>query len=59
MKIGDLVYVAESESDRYKEPGVFMSVYKTEEERPFTGGIAFVLYPWGVEKVLIKGLKLV
>lgn len=57
MRVGDLVYVEESESNRFKQPGVFTSVYKTEEERPFTGGIAFVLYSWGVEKVMMKGLK--
>jgi hypothetical protein len=32
MKVGDLVYVEESESNRFKEPGLFMSVYQTEEE---------------------------
>jgi hypothetical protein len=58
MKVGDLVYVEESESNRFKEPGLFMSVYRTEEERPFTGGIAFVLYSWGVEKVMMNGLKI-
>jgi hypothetical protein len=58
MKVGDLVYVEESESNRFKEPGLFMSVYQTEEERPFTGGIAFVLYSWGVEKVMMNGLKI-
>ena len=57
MKVGDLVYIAESESERFKEPGIFMSVYQTEEERPFTGGVAFVLYSWGVEKVMMNGLE--
>jgi len=57
MKVGDLVCIAESESERFKEPGIFMSVYQTEEERPFTGGIAFVLYSWGVEKVHMNGLN--
>ena len=57
MRVGDLVYIPESESERFKEPGIFMSVYQTEEERPFTGGVAFVLYSWGVEKVMMKGLE--
>ena len=57
MRVGDLVYIPESESERFKEPGIFMSVYQTEEERPFTGGVAFVLYSWGVEKVMMSGLK--
>ena len=58
LKKGCLVHIPKSESERMTGPGLFLGIHQTPEERPFTGGVALVLYRQRVEKVMINGLEL-